>query len=108
MHASCALGGSVYVFCGSHSAIEKFDNSTPEEPWKTIQTDSDSLKDRIRPLACPINGHEILIFGGFIPFLGTNCEGQIWKYDVEAEKGFEIVRTFDSSSDVQYCMGYDN
>ena len=73
LHASCALGTSVYVFCGQSSgrkptsSIEQLDFSVEgtrakTRGWSTIQT------DQLRPLygigAVRMNSGTIAIFGG--------------------------------------------
>ena len=73
MHSSCAIGNSVYVFCGigyfkcSINSIEKLSNATSvstSSRWQVIFPNRDHLSPRVWPATCAINSQKILLLGG--------------------------------------------
>ena len=74
-HASCAIGSSLYVFCGSRGksgnttdSIEKLINANSNKisaiRWQEIQV-SCKFTVRERPIVSTLNDREIVIIGGY-------------------------------------------
>ena len=72
MHASCAIGKTVYVFCGKvpglliTNSIERsrVTGRSQMEPWELLQVNGSSLAPRHSLGVCPLNQTEIVIIGG--------------------------------------------
>ena len=73
-HASCALGSSVFVFCGtagdcrmSLNSIERLSLQREQRMtyWQLIRAPVATLEPRCQPAVAPLNAHEIAILGGW-------------------------------------------
>ena len=93
-HASCALGDTVYVFCGEDgdfnvictNQIEKLSKAHHPEPpflhiWQTIEISSDFI-DRRYPGVSALNSNEIVIVGGN-PITFENDLSDVWIFDTK-------------------------
>ena len=73
-HASCSMGSSVFVFCGtagdcsmSLNSIERLcvQQESRMKHWQLIRMPLDILEPRYQPAIAAINQHEIAIVGGW-------------------------------------------
>ena len=80
MHASCALGDYVYVFCGTpgffttsfganidydFALIECLDTKKENSPWVIINTPTtSSVEFLLKPAVAALNKNQVIIFGG--------------------------------------------
>ena len=71
-HSSCALGQSIFVFCGQvginceeDNSIEVLYMNNPIKAWSLVEYENQNYPSRNFPLVCPIGPKKIVIMGGW-------------------------------------------
>ena len=96
MHASCIVGSSLFVFCGSspdlqaNETFERFDTEKVGAQWELIMNlKVHCITRRLRPAACPLNESEILILGRKASNHGT-CQSNAVIFDTLTNSSKEV------------------